>query len=81
MNYMNYGKSRDLSVIWEFRKYRPQNLTIHNEYHETIVTGGAGFLGSHLCDFLLERGHEVICIDNLVTGKTSSTSAQIDLPT
>jgi dTDP-glucose 4,6-dehydratase len=33
-----------------------------------VVTGGAGFLGSHLCDFLLERGHRVICIDNLDTG-------------
>ncbi len=37
---------------------------------KSIVTGGAGFLGSHLCDFLLEKGHEVICIDNLVTGNT-----------
>lgn len=34
----------------------------------SIVTGGAGFLGSHLCDLLLEKGHEVICIDNLLTG-------------
>ena len=33
-----------------------------------IVTGGAGFLGSHLCDKLLELGHQVICIDNLLTG-------------
>ena len=33
-----------------------------------VVTGGAGFLGSHLCDRLLERGDEVVCIDNLVTG-------------
>jgi UDP-glucuronate decarboxylase len=33
-----------------------------------LVTGGAGFLGSHLCDRLLERGHEVLCADNLFTG-------------
>lgn len=33
-----------------------------------IVTGGAGFVGSHLCDHLLARGHRVICIDNLDTG-------------
>ncbi|MGC9328126.1 MAG: GDP-mannose 4,6-dehydratase, partial [Candidatus Hinthialibacter sp.] len=34
----------------------------------TLITGGAGFLGSHLADALLNRGHEVICIDNLITG-------------
>ena len=33
----------------------------------SVVTGGAGFLGSHLCDELLARGHRVICVDNLVT--------------
>ena len=33
-----------------------------------VVSGGAGFLGSHLCDFLLAQGHRVICIDNLDTG-------------
>ena len=34
----------------------------------SVVTGGAGFLGSHLCEALLARGHRVICIDNLETG-------------
>ncbi|CAN5522150.1 SDR family oxidoreductase [soil metagenome] len=33
-----------------------------------VVTGGAGFLGSHLCESLLERGHRVVCVDNLETG-------------
>jgi dTDP-glucose 4,6-dehydratase len=33
-----------------------------------VVTGGAGFLGSHLCDFLLEQGFRVLCVDNLDTG-------------
>jgi dTDP-glucose 4,6-dehydratase len=37
---------------------------------KSIVTGGAGFVGSHICDLLLEKGHEIICIDNLVTGTT-----------
>jgi len=33
-----------------------------------LITGGAGFIGSHLCDALLEKGHLVICVDNLLTG-------------
>jgi dTDP-glucose 4,6-dehydratase len=35
----------------------------------TMVTGGAGFLGSHLCDRLIAEGHDVICLDNLITGR------------
>ena len=34
-----------------------------------LVTGGAGFLGSHLCEYLLNQGHEVLCVDNLFTGR------------
>jgi dTDP-glucose 4,6-dehydratase len=37
-----------------------------------LVTGGAGFLGSHLCDELLRRGHHVICVDNLETGSLAN---------
>jgi nucleoside-diphosphate-sugar epimerase len=33
-----------------------------------LVTGGAGFLGSHLCERLIEQGHDVLCADNLFTG-------------
>lgn len=39
-----------------------------------VVTGGAGFLGSHLCHRLLERGDEVVCLDNLITGSLSNIS-------
>ncbi len=37
-----------------------------------LVTGGAGFIGSHLCDRLLEEGHSVIALDNLITGSTDN---------
>lgn len=37
--------------------------------HVNLVTGGAGFIGSHLCEALLERGEEVLCLDNFFTGR------------
>lgn len=37
--------------------------------HRVLVTGGAGFLGSHLCERLLSQGHEVLCLDNFFTGR------------
>ena len=40
----------------------------------SVVTGGAGFLGSHLCDLLLSKGHRVICVDNLETGSLTNIS-------
>ena len=39
-----------------------------------MVTGGAGFLGSHLCDSLIEKGHDVVCVDNLFTGAKRNIS-------
>ncbi len=39
---------------------------------KALVTGGAGFLGSHLCDILLAKGYEVICADNLITGSAQN---------
>ena len=38
----------------------------------TIITGGAGFIGSHLCERFIDEGHEVLCVDNLITGAPSN---------
>ena len=38
----------------------------------SVVTGGAGFLGSHLCEYLVDRGHRVVCVDNLVTSSLAN---------
>jgi len=45
-----------------------------------VITGGAGFLGSHLCDIFIEKGWEVLCIDNLVTGADSNVSHLLSHP-
>jgi UDP-glucuronate decarboxylase len=45
-----------------------------------LVTGGAGFLGSHLCDRLIESGHEVLCVDNLFTGSRRNIVHLLDNP-
>src|SRR5437764_14888284 len=45
-----------------------------------LVTGGAGFLGSHLCDRLLKDGHEVVCIDNLFTGQKANIAHLLPNP-
>jgi dTDP-glucose 4,6-dehydratase len=45
-----------------------------------VVTGGAGFLGSHLCDHLLERGYDVLCLDNLLTGNTDNIAHLLGNP-
>ncbi|WP_437179100.1 UDP-glucuronic acid decarboxylase family protein [Pseudodesulfovibrio alkaliphilus] len=45
-----------------------------------LVTGGSGFLGSHLCERLLEEGHEVLCVDNFYTGRKDSILHLMDNP-
>ena len=45
-----------------------------------LVTGGAGFLGSHLCDRLIEAGHEVLCVDNYFTGSKRNIEQLLDHP-
>ena len=53
------------------------------EYHarkRILVTGGAGFLGSHLCDALLAAGHEVLCADNFFTGNKANIENLLNHP-
>lgn len=50
------------------------------EHKRIVVTGGAGFIGSHLCEKLLEQGNDVICIDNLFTGRKDNIRHLMDNP-
>ncbi|HUC95300.1 MAG TPA: UDP-glucuronic acid decarboxylase family protein [Candidatus Saccharimonadales bacterium] len=45
-----------------------------------LVTGGSGFIGSHLCDFLVEQGYKVICLDNLLTGSKKNIKHLLENP-
>jgi UDP-glucuronate decarboxylase len=52
----------------------------YNTSKRMLVTGGAGFLGSHLCDRLLEQGHDVLCVDNFFTGTKRNVEHLLDHP-
>jgi nucleoside-diphosphate-sugar epimerase len=43
-------------------------MIYNSNMEKVLVTGGAGFIGSHLCEYLLNKGYKVVCLDNLVTG-------------
>ena len=45
-----------------------------------LVTGGAGFLGSHLCERLLDQGHDVLCVDNFFTGEKANIAHLLTQP-
>jgi UDP-glucuronate decarboxylase len=59
-------------------QYRNGHST--RRHHRIVVTGGAGFIGSHLCDSLLQRGETVICLDNMFTGSMRNVRPLLNHP-
>ncbi len=59
---------------------RATQLIRPNMNKKILVTGGAGFLGSHLCERLLNNGDEVLCVDNYFTGNKSNILHLLDNP-
>ena len=51
---------------------------MYGDVKRVLVTGGAGFLGSHLCERLLDQGHEVLCVDNFFTGTRRNVAHLLD---
>ena len=54
------------------------NIKLSNK--KILVTGGAGFIGSNLCEALLEKGNQVICMDNFATGKRENIKEFLEDP-
>ncbi|MGB8994689.1 MAG: NAD-dependent epimerase/dehydratase family protein, partial [Pseudonocardiaceae bacterium] len=53
---------------------------MHTRFSRAVITGGAGFLGSHLCEELLRRGTAVTCLDNFLTGIPANISHLLGEP-
>jgi UDP-glucuronate decarboxylase len=53
---------------------------VYSQHKRALVTGGAGFIGSHLCDRLIADGHEVLCVDNFYTGTRQNIAHLLDHP-
>lgn len=71
MRWLNARSSNSKPIIFMANK-RTQKKPLPPSQPVSVVTGGAGFLGSHLVDLLLSKGHRVIIIDNLITGSTDN---------
>jgi dTDP-glucose 4,6-dehydratase len=56
------------SGVLQYEMSRPSPLTPVDSCMRTLITGGAGFIGSHLCERFLAEGHDVVCLDNFITG-------------
>ena len=61
-------------------KEQSMNRDESSRSRRVLVTGGAGFLGSHLCERLLREGHEVLCVDNFFTGSRRNVEHLLDEP-
>ena len=66
-------------IAWGSRQ-KGTDLELNPTSKRILVTGGAGFLGSHLCERLLNAGHDVLCIDNYYTGRRSNVAHLMDNP-
>src|SRR5437867_4086272 len=60
------------------RSAQPATRSSNLETRRILVTGGAGFIGSHLCERLINEGHEVICLDNFFTGRRENILLLMD---
>ena len=61
-------------------EFKPQRAGRNDNLRTTLIAGGAGFIGSHLCDRLLQKGRRVLCVDNLYTGRLTNIRPLMNHP-
>jgi len=69
----------DGRIEWNKNKKKSENknkMSLRDDIMKVLVTGGAGFIGSHIVDSLVERGYDVVVVDNLVTGKKKNVNPE-----
>lgn len=76
--YICSQKSSKLGNQLNFKARKDMNGHVKNS--RVLVAGGAGFIGSHLCDRLINEGHRVLCIDNLYTGRMDNVQHLLESP-
>jgi len=74
--------NQNLCTRWALATYQLEGIQQMDNYHSKriLITGGAGFLGSHLSERLLKEGNEILCLDNFYTGTKNNISHLIDDP-
>src|SRR6185295_7123897 len=61
------------SMAWDpMNRVTTNNWQLPRTAMRTLITGGAGFVGSHLCERFLAAGHDVLCVDNFITGSSAN---------
>src|SRR5664280_530820 len=63
-----------------FQRWGHVSLTGSSVGSRAVISGGAGFLGSHLCERLLEHGYDVLAVDNFLTGSPTNVAPLLDDP-
>jgi UDP-N-acetylglucosamine 4-epimerase len=62
------------------RDFNNYNMNISVKFKKILITGGAGFIGSNLCEYFLNRGAVITCLDNFATGRLSNIEAILNHP-
>ena len=76
---IHLGEEKLLEAIKDFQKEKTLSMNLQKG-EKILVTGGAGFIGSNLCEYLLSTDADVVCLDNFATGRRENLTTFLDNP-